>query len=79
MNTNIRVRIARYVAVSVVLGGAALGMAGVASAGTYSQPADPHFNAPSVTAHPAAEMLPGWRNHHGTYHIQHLVNNGFHR
>lgn len=77
--TSISVRIARYLAVPVFLGGAALGMAGVAGAATYSQPADPGFHAPSVTAHPAPGAQPGWHNHHGMPHIQNLLNNGYHR
>jgi hypothetical protein len=72
-------RIARYIAVPVFIGGAALGMAGMANAATYSQPADPNFNAPAVTAHPAPNATPGWHNHHGQHHIDNLVHNGFHR
>jgi hypothetical protein len=78
-NNTTTARIARYIAVPLFLGGAALGMAGMASAATYSQPADPGFTAPSVKAHPAPGATPGWHNHHGEYHIRNLVNNGYHR
>jgi hypothetical protein len=83
MTNTITARLARYIALPMVsagiIGGAALGMAGMASAATYSQPSDPHFNAPSVKAHPAPGSTPGWHNHHGQFHIENLMNNGYHR
>jgi hypothetical protein len=76
-------RIARYIAPPIVsagiIGGAALGMAGMANAGTYSQPSDPGFHAPSVKAHAAPNSQPGWYSHHGQHHIDNLVKNGYHR
>jgi hypothetical protein len=60
-----------------MVGSAALGLAGMADAAT--QPANPGFNAPGVTAHPAPNATPGWHNHHGQHHIDNLVHNGFHR
>lgn len=78
-NNTFSARIARYIAVPVFVGGAALGLAGMAGAATYSQPADPHFNAPSVTAHPAPGAHPGWYNHHGMHRLQNLINDGYRR
>jgi hypothetical protein len=78
-NTTITARIARYIAVPLFLGGAALGMAGMANAATYSQPSNPDFNAPSVKAHPAPNAIPGWSNRHGAVHIQNLINDGYRR
>ncbi len=77
-HTTLIARIARYIAVPAVLGGAAVGLAGMASAATMTQP-DPGFTTPSVKAHPAPSATPGWHNHHGEFHIQNLVNNGYHR
>ncbi len=56
--------IARTFALSVVsagiIGGAALGMAGMANAATQAQPTGPgHSFAPSVAAHPAPQAQPG--------------------
>jgi hypothetical protein len=63
-----------------IVGGAALGLAGVADAATMTDPANPgHSYAPSVTAHPAPNATPGWYSHHGVHHIDNLVNNGYHR
>ncbi len=80
-NNTITARIARYIALPIVsagiIGGAALGMAGMANAATYSQPASPGFNAPSVKAHPAPSATPGWHNHHGMHHIEALIHNGY--
>jgi hypothetical protein len=58
------INIARSFALSVVsagiVGAAALGMAGMASAATQAQPSGPSsFYAPTVKAHPAPEALPG--------------------
>jgi hypothetical protein len=75
-HTSLTARIARYIAVPLFLAGAALGMAGMASAATYSQPADPGFNAPSVKAHPAPSATPG-SYYHGMHHIEALIKEGF--
>jgi hypothetical protein len=72
------INIARTFALSVVsagiIGGAALGMAGMANAATTQpQPTGPsHFYAPTVQAHPAPQALPGWHGHHGVNRIQHF-------
>jgi hypothetical protein len=71
------INLARTFALSVVsagiIGGAALGMAGMANAATPTQPTVPgHFYAPTVKAHPAPEALPGWHGHHGVNRIEHF-------
>jgi hypothetical protein len=74
-NTNTR-RFARCFALPIVsagiIGGAALGLAGTASAeSTDVRP--PHIVAtPDTKAHPAPDAMPGWRWHHGVYHLQEL-------
>jgi hypothetical protein len=77
MNTNITRTFARYFALPIVsagiIGGAALGMAGMANAATQTQPSGPgHSYSPVVKAHPAPEAQPGWHNNHGPAKIQHL-------
>jgi hypothetical protein len=48
-------------------------MAGMANAATQTQPTGPgHSFAPGVRAHPAPQALPGWHDHHGVNHIEHL-------
>ena len=74
MNTT---RIARYFALPIVsagiIGGAALGLAGMANASTAEDVRPPAVAAtPDVKAHPAPEALPGWRWHHGVYHLENL-------
>jgi isopentenyl diphosphate isomerase/L-lactate dehydrogenase-like FMN-dependent dehydrogenase len=83
MNTNTTTtrRFARYFALPIVsaamIGGAALGLAGVASAATEVR--EPNIVAtPSVTANPAPEAVPGWHWHHGIYHL-HTSQQGYHR
>jgi hypothetical protein len=80
-NTTFTARIARYIALPIVsagiIGGAALGMAGMANAATMTDPG--HSYSPAVKAHPAPSAAPGWHNHHGMRHIENLVNNGYHR
>jgi hypothetical protein len=71
------INIARTFALSVVsagiIGGAAVGMAGMANAATPTQPTTPgHFYAPGVKAHPAPEAMPGWHGHHGAWRIEHF-------
>jgi hypothetical protein len=69
-------RFARYFALPIVsagiIGGAALGMAGMASA----TPTDAHppsiVATPTVTAHPAPEAVPGYHWHHGVWHLAEL-------
>jgi hypothetical protein len=79
MNTNTGARrFARYFALPIVsagiIGGAALGLAGAASASTTTDNVTPpHIVAtPDVKAHPAPEAMPGWRWHHGVYHLEDL-------
>ncbi len=74
------INIARTFALSVVsagiIGGAALGMAGTASAATQAHPhptAPGHSYAPVVRAHPAPQAMPGWHGHHGANRIEHFV------
>ncbi|WP_458319671.1 hypothetical protein [Mycolicibacterium brisbanense] len=54
-----------------IIGGAALGLAGTASASTTSTaPSGPgHSFSPQVHAHPAPNAQPGWHNHHGAWHV----------
>jgi hypothetical protein len=83
MTTNITRSLARYIALPIVsagiIGGAALGMAGMANAATQTQPSGPgHSYSPAVKAHPAPQAQPGWHGHHGVNHIEHLVP-GYHR
>ena len=66
--------IARYIALPIVsagiIGGAALGLAGMANAATPTGPVGPGYSySPSVKAHPAPEATPGWHNHHGVWHV----------
>lgn len=82
-NNTITARIARFIALPMVsagiIGGAALGMAGMASAATMVDNTGPNYTAPAVKAHPAPSSAPGWYNHHGVHHIENLLNNGYHR
>ena len=69
--------IARYIALPVVsagiLGGAALGLAGMANAATPTGPTGPGYSyAPSVKAQPTPSQKPGWHNHHGIWHVNAL-------
>ena len=75
MTTN--TRFARYFALPIVsagiIGGAALGLAGAANATTTDDARPPAIVAtPDVKAHPALEATPGWRWHHGVYHLEDL-------
>jgi hypothetical protein len=76
MNTNTTRRVARYFALPVVsagiIAGAALGLAGTASAGTYSQPQPNIVATPSVKAHPAPSALPGTHHHDRIAHVMRL-------
>jgi hypothetical protein len=60
---------ARYLAMLVIggsaLGGAAVGLAGMANAQTVTQPTGPGYSySPSVKAQPAPEMTPGQCHRH---------------
>jgi hypothetical protein len=74
-NTNTR-RFARYFALPIVsagiIGGAALGLAGTASAADTDVRPPSIVATPNVKAHPAPDALPGWRWHHGIHHLQDL-------
>ncbi len=67
-------RFARYIALPAVsagiLGGAALGLAGMANAGTYSYEPTPRpgiVATPNTIARPPVVVIPGhrWHRHHG--------------
>ncbi|MCV7278790.1 hypothetical protein H7J88_03910 [Mycolicibacterium flavescens] len=78
MNTNTTRRIARFFALPAVAAGiaaGALGFAGAASAGTYTQDMTPRpgiVAGPVVKAHPAPEM-PAGTHHHGLAYAQDLA------
>jgi len=74
MATTITRSFARYIALSAVsagiIGGAALGLAGMASAGTYSYEPTPRpgiVATPNTIARPPVVVMPGqrWHRHHG--------------
>jgi hypothetical protein len=72
MSTTIARSFARYIALPVVsagiLGGAALGLAGMASATTTVTQNGPNASivtSPDTYAKPAPNAIPGWRHHHG--------------
>jgi hypothetical protein len=76
--TTITRTFARYFALPIVsagiIGGAALGMAGMANAATQTQPTGPGYSyAPSVKAYPAPEAQPGWHGNHGVWRVEKLV------
>ncbi len=75
MNTTTR-RFARYFALPIVsagiIGGAALGLAGAASAATTDVQQPNIVATPDVKAHPAPEATPGHIWHHGVYHLEDL-------
>ncbi len=79
-NNTITHRIGRYIAMPImsagIIGGAALGMAGVANATTSTAPAGPGYSyAPSVKAKPAAQGQP---HLHGVVRVETMVP-GYHR
>ena len=83
MTTNITRTFARYIALPIasagIIGGAALGMAGMANAATQTHPSNPgHSYGPVVKSHPAPQAQPGWHGHHGPAKIQRLEP-GYHR
>jgi hypothetical protein len=66
---------ARYIAVPAMIGGAALGLAGMANATTNGQaPTGPGYSySPDTYAKPAPSAIPGWHNNHGPARIAHLL------
>src|SRR5690349_25126303 len=71
---------ARYLVLLTVggslIGGAAVGLAGLAGATTANLPSGPGYSyAPSVTAKPAPEATPGWHHHKGIAHVNALNGN----
>jgi hypothetical protein len=79
MNTT---RFARYLALPIVsagiIGGAALGLAGTASAATTDMQQPSIVATPQVKAHPAPNAVPGHHWHHGVWHLTEL-GPGYHR
>jgi hypothetical protein len=72
MSTTIARSFARYIALPVVsagiLGGAALGLAGMANATTtvtQNGPSTSIVTSPDTYAKPAPNAIPGWHHHHG--------------
>jgi hypothetical protein len=61
----------RFVAAPALIGGAALGLAGMANAATLDQSTGNNFG-PHTTAAPAPNATPGWHYHHGIYKVQSL-------
>jgi hypothetical protein len=70
-------RFARYIALPAIaagiIGGAALGLAGTANAGTYPQhdqtPQPGMVAVPHTYANGAPEAVPGHHWHHGVWHL----------
>ncbi|MCU1699666.1 MAG: hypothetical protein JWR34_5729 [Mycobacterium sp.] len=73
--TTIARNFARYIAVPAMIGGAALGLAGMANATTNGQaPTGPGYSySPDTYAKPAPSAIPGWHNNHGPARIAHLL------
>jgi len=73
--TTIARNFARYIAVPAMIGGAALGLAGMANATTTGQaPTGPGYSySPDTYAKPAPSAVPGWHNNHGPARIAHLL------
>ena len=73
--TTIARTFARYIAVPVMIGGAALGLAGMANAAPSGQaPTGPGYSySPDTYAKPAPTAAPGWHNNHGPARIAHLL------
>jgi hypothetical protein len=66
---------ARYLVLLVVSAGiigGALALAGAAGAATTDVRQPSVVATPTVKAHPAPDAMPGWRWHHGVYHLQDL-------
>ncbi len=65
--------IARTLITTAMIGGAALGLAGIANATTSTAPQGPGYSySPGTYATPAPTAQPGWHNHHGPAYIAHL-------
>jgi hypothetical protein len=74
MKNNTFAKTVARIALPLAIGAAALGMAGIASAQTGTEPVGPGYQyAPTATAHPAPEATPGWHNHHGVTHAEVVV------
>jgi hypothetical protein len=72
--TTIARNFARYIAVPAMIGGAALGLAGMANA-TAQAPTGPGYSySPDTYAKPAPSAIPGWHGNHGPARIAHLQN-----
>jgi hypothetical protein len=72
--------IARLIALPIVsagiIGGAALGLAGMANAQTVGgqEPTGPGYSfSPQTHAHPAPTVKPGWHNNPGPAYIAHIT------
>ncbi len=81
MSTNtVKSRIARYIALPImsagIIGGATLGMAGMANAATQTAPSGPGYSySPTVKAPNAVQ---GWHHLHGVARVEAMVP-GYHR
>ncbi len=67
--------ITRSLITATMIGGAALGLAGVASATTTTTttPQGPGYSySPGTYATPAPTVKPGWHDNHGPAYIAHL-------
>ncbi|MET0476224.1 MAG: hypothetical protein ABW001_16445 [Mycobacterium sp.] len=69
--------IARSLIAATMIGGAALGLAGVANAATSipgdQTPTGPGYSySPGTYAKPAPTAKPGWHDNHGPAYIAHL-------
>jgi hypothetical protein len=70
--TTIARNFARYIAVPAMIGGAALGLAGMANA-TAQAPTGPGYSYSRVVkAKPAPTAQPGWHGNHGPARIANL-------
>jgi len=78
--TSIAANFARFVAVPAIVGGAALGLAGIAAANPgpaapttttmAPAPTGPGYQYyPDTYATPVPTQAPGWNNHHGPNHV----------
>jgi hypothetical protein len=78
--TSIVRNFARFIAVPALIGGAALGLAGLANAApgpgapttttTAPAPSGPGYQYyPDTYATPAPTQIPGWQGHHGPGHM----------
>ena len=76
--TRMTARIGFPILCAGVIGTAALGFAGAAGATTTIDPHGPNFTAPTASAHPAPDALPGTHHHHRAAHLQNLMP-GYHR